>query len=56
MKERQLHVEFIHKEKRFSYKPWFKRLAGISTTVGIDRDWMYQPGFAVYMTLGDESN
>jgi hypothetical protein len=44
-KEQQFHGEFIHEKSIFTCKPWFKRLAGISTTVCFEWVGMFLPGF-----------
>ena len=48
--KRQFRGEFIREKSIFSCKPWFKRLAGISTT-----GCMYPMGFAAYFALGQIS-
>ena len=45
-RERRFHGEFIHEKSIFTCKPWFKRLAGISTTSSL-----YPQIFMVYVAL-----
>jgi hypothetical protein len=45
---RQFHGEFTPKKRIFSGKPWFKRLAGESTTGFIDWIQQYSPICGLY--------